>query len=177
MSSNEIKEELVDWYGGNIKDWKRISKKKKGCYDVRVFENKTLGLTKQIVSVDEDEHIKPEYFPTGEFWIYVNKPNLDISKIDETKSYFNPKIDFTGVFEESNPIVILKSPNGDFWYDQHCSYLIEHWFGVKDFCSNVDEVAENINILIKDIPLKDIRESLEKAGMKFLGYRNGFDEK
>lgn len=78
-SSDEIKEQLVDWYGGNISDWKRKSKKKKGSFDVRTFENKKLGLTKTIVSnEDEDEIYKPEYFPNGDFWIYVNKENFNI---------------------------------------------------------------------------------------------------
>ena len=56
--SDEIKEELVDWYGGKKADWKRLSKCTKGEYEVRVFENKTLNLTKTVVSIDE-ETIRP----------------------------------------------------------------------------------------------------------------------
>lgn len=169
-----ILEDLVDWYGGQISDWEIISNKKKGCYDVIVFENKTLGLTKEIVSEGGD-YIKPEYFPTGEFWIYILQKNIDISTIDESKSYFDENLNY-GEEDEENPTVILKATDGDYWYDQHSAQLIEDYFGVKDFCNNFQEPMENMNILYKDIPLKDVRESLEKTGMKFLGYRNDMDE-
>lgn len=173
MSSDEIKEELVDLYGGKESDWKRISKKKKNIFEIRVFENKKLNLTKTVISED-DEIIMPEYFPTGEFWIYINEKDLDPKDIDESKSYFDPNFIFNGHDNENTiyTMVILKSPNSDYWYDQHCSHLIEYYFGVKDFSSMFDEPSENSNILIKDIPVGEIRKMCEKAGMKFLGYRN-----
>lgn len=171
MSSNEIKDDLVYWYGGKSSDWKRKTKKKKGSYTVRVFENKKLGITKQIVSSDDEDYIKPEYFPNGEFWIYINQNGIDINDVDERKTYFDENFKDNIDGEDENPIVVLKAPGGDFWYDQHSSELIEEYFGVEDFCSNFEEPCENLNILTKDIPLKNIRESMEKVGMKFLGYR------
>lgn len=171
MSSSEIKEELVDWYGGNIKDWKRISKKKKGCYDVRVFENKTLGLTKEIVSEEDDEdHIKPEYFPTGEYWIYLNRP-IDLSNVDETKSYYDSSFRPLCGNDNLNPTIVLKDPLSDHAYDRHCSYLIQDYFGVKHFRQMFYENMENYNVLVQDIPISQIKNILNSAGMKFLGYR------
>lgn len=177
MSSDEIKEQLVDWYGGNENDWKRLSKKKRGSYDVRVFENKTLGLTKTIIA-DGDDYYQPEYFPTGEFWIYVNQKGLSPSDVDESKSYFDPDI-VTKSFEydvgdESSisTSLVLKAPGGDYWYDQHITILIEDFFGVKNFGTMFDEPCENDTILMQDIPVGDIRKMCENAGMKFLGYRN-----
>lgn len=176
MSSNEIKEQLVDWYGGKEKDWKRLSKKKKGSYEVRVFENKTLGLIKTVVADDSGDCIQPEYFPTGEFWIYVNEKDIDMNNIDESKSYFDGIIDpWEYDFQDKDSrhtMVILKAPGEDYWYDQHCLFLIQDYFGVKDFSSMFDEPCENSCTLIKDIPVGKIREMCEKAGMKFLGYRN-----
>ena len=176
MSSNEIKEQLVDWYGGKEKDWKRLSKKKKGSYEVRVFENKTLGLNKTVVADDSGDCVKPEYFPTGEFWIYVNKKDIDMNNIDESKSYFDNDADpYDYSVEDENFIhtmVVLKAPDGDYWYDQHCMFLIEDFFGVKGFSTMFDEPCENNCTLIKDVPVGKIREMCENAGMKFLGYRN-----
>ena len=181
MSSDEIKEELVDWYGGNEKDWKRLSKKKRGSYDVRIFENKKLGLTKTVVS-EGDDYYQQEYFPTGEFWIYVNQKDLHPKDIDETKSYFDPNIvtkplDFD-IYDDSSisTMVILKAPDDDCWYDQHTSYLIEEFFGVKNFTTDFEEPSENDNTLMKDIAVGNIRKMCENAGMKFLGYRNIFME-
>lgn len=175
MSSNEIKEQLVDWYGGKEKDWKRLSKKKKGSYEVRVFENKILGLTKTVVADDSGDCIQPEYLPT-EFWIYVNEKDIDMNNIDESKSYFDGIIDpWEYDFQDKdskNTSVILKAPGEDYWYDQHCLFLIQDYFGVKDFSTMFDEPCENSCTLIKDIPVGKIREMCEKAGMKFLGYRN-----
>lgn len=182
MSSNEIKEDLVDWYGGNERDWKRISKKKKGPYEIRTFENKKINLIKTIVTIDEDYHLRPEYFPKdGEFWIYVCDKGFDPNKVDETKSYFDPNFDcnFGDIFDEKSVLtmVILKSIHThDAWYDQHSSHLIEHYFGVKDFSKMFEEPCENRNILTKDIPLGDIRKMCEDAGMKFVGYRNIADD-
>ena len=181
MSSDEIKEELVDWYGGKESDWKRLSKKKRGSYDVRVFENKTLGLKKTVVAIDDD-YYNPEYFPTGEFWIYVNQKDLNPSNVNEQKSYFDPAIVTDWKYDIYNDpsistMVVLKAPNSNYWYDQHTSYLIEEFFGVKNFRTIFDEPSENDNTLMKDIPVGDIRKMCEKAGMKFLGYRNIFTEK
>lgn len=181
MSSSEVKEQLVDWYGGNISDWKRLSKKKRGSYDVRVFENKKLGLIKTVVAED-DECFKPEYFPTGEFWIYVNQKDLDPKNVDESKSYFDSKIvketynyDINDESSVSTTLV-LKDPTNGLWYDEHTSYLIEDYFGVKNFRTMFDEPSENENTLMQDIPVGDIRQMCENAGMKFLGYRNIFME-
>lgn len=176
MSSNEIKEQLVDWYGGNEKDWKCLSKKKKGSYEVRVFENKVLGLIKTVVSDDSGDYTQPEYFPTGEFWIYVNDKDIDMNNIDESKSYFDSTVDpFDYSTEDEDfvhTMVVLKAPDGEYWYDQHCMSLIEDYFGVKGFSTMFDEPCENNCTLMKDIPVGKIREMCEKAGIKFLGYRN-----
>ena len=176
MSSDEIKDQLVDWYGGNSSDWKRKSKKKKGSFDVRTFENKKLGLTKTIVSNEDEDYIyKPEYFPNGDFWIYVNKENFDISDIDETKSYYDEKA-YQDMEEDGIVTFVLKSPCSNYWYDQHVSFIMEDYFGVKKFTEMFDEVQENCSILVKDIPLNELRNMFEKQGMKFLGYRNSFSE-
>lgn len=178
MSSNEIKEDLVGWFGGKESDWKRLSKKKKGDYEIRVFENKILNLTKTIVSYEDDYH-NPDYFPiNGEFWIYVNKEGLDPTEVDESQSYFDPAIVTDSweydVYDKGSvsTMVVLKAPEGNYWYDQHTSFLIENFFGVKDFTSNFDESSENDNVLMKDIPVGEIRKMCEDSGMKFLGYRN-----
>ena len=181
MSSNEIKEQLVDWYGGNENDWKRLSKKKRGSYDIRVFENKTLKLTKTIIA-EGDDYFQPEYFPTGEFWIYVNQKGLSPYNVDESKSYFDPDIITKSweydIYDDASisTMVILKAREGDYWYDQHTSYLIEDFFGVKNFRTMFDEPSENDNILMQNIPVGDIRKMCENAGMKFLGYRNLLEE-
>lgn len=178
MSSNDVKEQLVEWYGGNISDWKRKTKIKKGFYDVRTFENKILNLTKTVVSCDNDEdNIKPEYFPTGEFWIYVNQKDLDTNNIDESKSYFDSNNTDPLTFDEYtstsvSTMLVLKNPRSDAWYDQHCGRLIEDYFGVKDFTKIFYEDCENMNMLTKPVTVGDVKTMCENAGMKFLGYRN-----
>lgn len=138
MSSDDIKESLICWFEGtNIKDWKRISKKKIDDQELRVFENKKIGAV--VAALDEDQIQE-----VGEMYYHI----MDCGD-DELVVSFAPKR-----FWEENKCIT----------DQHITWALEMHYGLDT--SFMDEACENQLVLI-DTSEEEARRILDAAGFVY----------
>lgn len=179
MNIENCKQYLFEQTGVNVSNWNKVSENKKGTFDVIVFKN---ALNNENITVVSNDNHYPEVSLLSEipkdFWISVNKENFDVSDIDDNASYFDENADLDdGV--ENTVQVVFKNPDdsdGEYWYDQEVTYLMENFYGVKNFSSVFHECMENCSILSADKTISDIKDMLESKGLRFIGYKNFFEE-
>jgi hypothetical protein len=148
MASNELKEMLVDNHGGEVKDWKRLSKRtvklaSGHSHDLRLFENKSTGEKYYTVDEADDEWSFP-----GEDYIFTINENDD------------------GIWVSFTPESYWLSDKC--MWDQHVSYNMEVLYNIPDWIE-MDELSENT--ILVTIPenksVKDIHDEFIKLGIKF----------
>lgn len=160
-------------------EWKRISENKQGSFDVIVFENSKDG--RQTTVIANDKHYPEMQLLDAlprDFWIAINKEDFDMSTIDENLSYFD-KNSVLDDGEVDTVQVIFKHPDdseGEYWYSQEVTYLMENFYGVENYSKVFHESMENCSILQVDKTISEIKKMLESKGLRFIGYENFFEE-
>ena len=177
-SSEDAKEFLSDNYDGEPSDWKRISKRKHGTCDVRVFENKITGQVVKLNNFSGDDNFFTDEKIPKNFWIVLPEDiiqKLSTGILDD--SYIAPVGEnddtVTGYVPGSLVIAMqgAQEPNSSLiWHDQHVSYLIQEYYGVVDFLKNFSEVTENTSVMVKGLSIKTVRDMMISKGLVFLGY-------
>jgi len=147
-----IKEEiLVEEYGGNTSDWKRLSKKKHRFEDYfRKFKNKQTGLEVLVYTADEDEYEEGE--------------DLDYMTWECGNQLFGIGYDENGLPE------VMCFSSEFFWEknnsipDRSCDYMLKFLTGLSVFDTELYEASENMYMLKKSDGFDDVKNILLKNG-------------
>lgn len=181
--SDDLKDMAIEYYGGEKKDWKRISKKKTitGCY-VRVYENTEIDSIVYFLCNDKANKFEYYYHNLPTAFIICLPSGISKENVDEEARYYKIYSEKTDENsddydedygeEENLPYVMFNTGNPDEEdeiSDQHVGSYIEEAYGIKMF-RDFDETMENTNLLKIDLSLKEMKDLFVSKGLKFLGY-------
>jgi hypothetical protein len=153
LATDDLKEMLVDYSlegSEDVKDWKRVSKKKMNGVDVRTFEN---------------INTKAQYWTFGDASEESHHPaDTHFYFLGEGEDYSSP----TGksLMAAFNPASYW-AKEGCLW-DQHCGHVIETVYNLPSWIE-LDEVMENSFIISipDDKTEADVKQAFDNAGLVF----------
>lgn len=175
MNSNDIKHFIVNNNGGDIKNWKRVYKKKlyDGTY-VRTFENNRSNEIIQVL----DKNKELSFISNNETnsFIICLPTDVSLNKVNENINYYKIEEDKKGkdfyIEPEDLPYVMFNNGNPydiEEISDSHKLDIISKKYGIK-LSDIFDEIQENTLVLKSHLTLKEIREYFQNIGLLFIDY-------